>query len=357
VPPAYVTTPTTAGPAVPAGFLPGSVTFVSADDGWVLGTTCSSAAATNAEACTVLAHTTDGGRTWSRLPAPSGATAVRFANGADGWAWTGGQSAPSALFQTSDGGRSWTEEPNPFAGSTIGDLEVSGGFVQLVAYGTCTAGSAGCQGQAVEELFSRSVEQGTWARSPYEPPIGAGPVLDPTIVVWGSTGWLINDNRVTVSGARLIGGVWQPWRPPCTDANGTATLAASSATDLAAVCQEGVWGPPDAGTKAGTAYLWTSTDGGSSFQDVGAVPVALGDNPVTEAPANPSTVIVGSNAGRIQASYDGGTSWTSGSSEVVGSVDFLGFTTATQAVALVAPARPALYITYNSGHTWTRVNF
>ena len=50
---------------VPLGFRPMSVTFVSADQGWVLGSApCSTGR------CPVIAHTLDGGRTWSTIPAP-----------------------------------------------------------------------------------------------------------------------------------------------------------------------------------------------------------------------------------------------------------------------------------------------
>ena len=53
------------GGPVPAGFEPQSVTFVSASEGWVLGT-----APCAAKPCTSVVRTLNGGRTWQGIPAP-----------------------------------------------------------------------------------------------------------------------------------------------------------------------------------------------------------------------------------------------------------------------------------------------
>lgn len=358
VPSSAVTRPAVTSGAVPAVFIPESVTFVSADDGWVLGSaTCSSSSS-----CAVLAQTTDGGRTWKVDGVPSGGgTNVRFANAEVGWIWTSGGPTASLLYRTTDGGRVWQSEANPFPGSTIADLEVSGGFAQIVADGACTAGTVGCQGQTVEELFSSPVNGSKWTTATYQPPIGAGPVLDPQLTLWGTTGWLVNVNRTTVSGARLVDGTWEAWTPPCSNANGAATLAASSADDLAAVCSEGQLGTPDPGTKANTDWLWTSTDGGSTFRAVGEVPGAMGEAPVSAAPDNPATIAVasgGPDAGDgLMMSFDSGATWTFANPGPAGNVDFVGFTTSAQAVALVAPHNMAMFMTYNGGHTWLQVQF
>ena len=59
-----------------AGFEPVSVTFVSADEGWVLGSVpCGSTR------CAAIERTTDGGRTWASAPAPK--TTVVSAFGTD----------------------------------------------------------------------------------------------------------------------------------------------------------------------------------------------------------------------------------------------------------------------------------
>ena len=122
-----------AGSPVPSGFEPGSVTFVSATTGFVIGidSTCA------AGSCVALARTSDAGATWVSLPAPpaayvnrfgTSATApavseVRFADALDGWIY-----GPS-LFATHDGGATWQQLD---LGGSVVALETSGGFVDAV---------------------------------------------------------------------------------------------------------------------------------------------------------------------------------------------------------------------------------
>ena len=80
-----------------------SASFTSTQLGWVLGTSpCGK------NLCTSLVHTTDGGNTWRRIPAPpapvnsstrTGVSELHFANDIDGYAFGG-----SALWVTHDGG-------------------------------------------------------------------------------------------------------------------------------------------------------------------------------------------------------------------------------------------------------------
>ena len=119
-------TPSSSAPAaaapgpVPAGFAATSVTFVSADEAFVLGTApCAHAP------CTAILRTRDRGATWAALPAPP--VPVGEPDGGVGWADLGfttgtngvvvhapadsdGNSTqrPGQLFLTSDGGASWT---------------------------------------------------------------------------------------------------------------------------------------------------------------------------------------------------------------------------------------------------------
>ena len=89
----------TGGGPVPTGFEPASVTFVSADQGFVLGT-----APCSTPPCTSMVGTDDGGATWHGLPAPAAPLAaslsdpspddgpsaiseVRFGDHLDGWAF------------------------------------------------------------------------------------------------------------------------------------------------------------------------------------------------------------------------------------------------------------------------------
>ena len=63
-----------AGTTVPSGFEPGSVTFVSASTGFVIGIDASCAAGS----CVALARTEDAGSSWVALPAPIAGYVNRF---------------------------------------------------------------------------------------------------------------------------------------------------------------------------------------------------------------------------------------------------------------------------------------
>ena len=106
----------TAGGPVPKGFVAKDLTFVSADEGWLLGT-----APCATKPCTSIVHTTDGGKTWAGIPAPKAeletngqnscagsgpcVRGLRFANSKVGYAY-----GSTAWYLTTDGGQTWTQE-------------------------------------------------------------------------------------------------------------------------------------------------------------------------------------------------------------------------------------------------------
>src|SRR5436309_13709418 len=102
---------------IPAGFRAQSLSWVSEEQGWILGSSsCGSST------CTTVIGTTDGGDTWRRLgtlDAPltleeaSGVTEIRFADGLHGWAFE------PALWATSDGGKTWQQEVPPGQGQQV----------------------------------------------------------------------------------------------------------------------------------------------------------------------------------------------------------------------------------------------
>ncbi len=106
---------TTAG-AVPAGFQPESFTAISEFTWWLLGT-----APCGSHTCTAIVQTTDGGSTFTRIPAPPTATvSVRFADASDGYAY-GRQ-----LWTTHDDGKTWTQQR---LGATVDELAIADGYV------------------------------------------------------------------------------------------------------------------------------------------------------------------------------------------------------------------------------------
>ena len=100
------------GAAVPSGFSPESVTYVSPSEGWALGTI-----ACGPNQCLRLLRTTNDGLSWSPVPVPpagpegpgSPPLKVRFANPDDGWIFSSlpGQAKVQA-WSTHNGGRHWS---------------------------------------------------------------------------------------------------------------------------------------------------------------------------------------------------------------------------------------------------------
>jgi hypothetical protein len=89
------------------------VSFVSADQGWALGSG-------------KLVTTTDGGASWTRLPdPPAGAVHLRFASPVVGYAW----STAGSLWITTDGAASW----QPGGLTQVVSLETAAGWVWSLA--------------------------------------------------------------------------------------------------------------------------------------------------------------------------------------------------------------------------------
>ncbi len=331
--------------AVPAlGLSPASVTFVSADDGWVLGkATCASGK------CAAIARTADGGRTWVAVHAPNspifpspsdaspGISELRFADAQDGWAF-----GPD-LWSTHDGGTTWVRQtiPGVASGPNVAALETVGRTVYAVVFD----GSA-------YRVASSPVGSDAWTLATIRVPVGAGPVPTIQLILQDGAGWLLENDRTVVAGARLVNGAWVTWQPPCATVVGPAFLAASGARDLAAACDVGLWSNPTG------EHLFLSHDGGSTFtESVTAVPLTMG---AMAAAASPSVIVVGGSDGTgaiLVATFDAGKSWSVVAR--LGSVQIadLGFTTPTQGVVVAAAANgPAtLLMTRDGGHTWSPV--
>jgi hypothetical protein len=323
---------------------PLSVTFVSADIGWVLGT-----GACPAFPCAAIARTSDGGRTWAPVPAPdtqtfpgprqdaAGISGLRFADADNGWAF-----GPD-LWSTHDGGTTWARLtiPGLVAGTSVAALETAGGAVHAVMLD-----GAGYR------VASSPVGADDFRLSAVRVPVGAGPVPSVQLVLSGAAGWLLENDRTVVGGARLVNGAWATWQPPCADVVGPAFLAASSPTEVAAACDVGLWGNP-----AGD-HLYVSHDGGSTFVDSATlVPLQMA---AQIAAASPSAIVVGGSDASgtvLVGTFDGGRTW-----DVVarlGAVEIadLGFTTTAEGVVIVVPADgPAsLLVTRDEGRTWSAV--
>ena len=362
-----------------SAFNPLSVTFVSLDTGWALGTVpCG-----NAHACVALRETVNAGASWSALPLPArlvtaarhgagalvsdepfgGGLNVRFANVLNGWIYGGLPNGGPLLWSTHNGGFSWHRVPVAGLASDapILDLETARGTVYLMAI------NKGQQRVAVE---SSPIGQDAW-RFDQTPdlflPAGGGELVG-SFVLQGGSGWLVEGNDRGITGSAELQGMdrWTNWAPPCQSVGNSLTVpAASTANNLVAICVMGGFASPlsnsaPPGAKLGSTWLYSSSNGGQSFHANGQLGVLGGPffGGVLGSPV-PNAVVTSRSTGttnQLVASLNGGRNWS-----VVfrGNLFYLGFTSPTQGVGLVqSPSNStSMIMTFDSGHHWSRVNF
>ncbi len=315
--------------------------------GWALGSVpCASGT------CLALRRTVDAGRSWEAVAAPptqyapansgkQGVGQVRFADPLDGWAFG------TELWSTHDGGAHWTKSGL----SNIASLEAAGGRVHAIAFRQ-TNGSF-----AIET--SPTIRDAWAATGSLE--IGAGPVPSPDLVLRGSTGWVIENDRAVVGGARLVSGSWMPWRVPCATNGGTAVISTPTASSMVAVCEEGTWGPSGyPGPPATRAYF--SNNGGATFFLAGIVPGAGDTGGTVVASPSPGAAVTDAqtNSGSdLVETLNSGRSWriVAVAPELL-SFTYLGFTSSSQGVAIESgPQTSVLLMTFDGGRDWSPVKF
>lgn len=331
------TAPRPAAGPVPRGFEPASVTFVSASDGWVLGTApCAHAP------CTSVVRTTDGGKTWVGIPAPAfklasydssaGLVRLRFADQLDGFAFG------SQLWATHNGGASW-HRVRQVPGYIV-DLEASAGVVYAASY---TSGRLA--------IYRSPAHTDSWRRVPGLPAVSTGGELG-MITLHGTAAWIILGSRLYSSQA---GSGWVQDSVTCPRYLVPVSVGAYSSRQITLLCV----GDPAMGSTL--KVLYSSSDGGIHFTRVGDVPLG-GDGGLLAEPT-PAHLFVATSSGAtwLYVSTNGGRSWHQRlwlADGGKGWSDF-GFTTATQGVAV--EGRPALgsrmFLTKNAGATWQAVTF
>ncbi len=275
-------TPTTLPPRI-SGFLAQSVSFVSADVGFVLGiVACPSGA------CLALRHTVDRGASWTSVPPPpstlggvgtgGGVSELHFANALDGWAFDG------SLWATHDGAQHWhaVNLGGPVVAIT------SGAGVAFALVDACVPSSS-CT--APGHLYRSPAGQDSWAQVP-----GVSGRFDEgsiSLVAEGSTVFLMSGYPNPQILGSSDGVHFAPLVIPCTPESNEGpfspgSLAASDPSDVAVLCLGGV------GTGNQFKQVYVSHDSGHTYQSLPDPPTG-GDGAELAMPA-PQTVLFGSSS-------------------------------------------------------------
>ena len=338
---------------VPANFRPSSVTFIGTQTGWVIGQAGTPGHCAT-QYCTSVARTDDAGNTWIGGPAPltgpaDGATGVgqiRFLDREDGWAF-----GPE-LFATHNGGETWTAVDTD--GRRVTDLETVGNRA-FALFASCTGTGAAFAARCTSyTLYSSPKAADHWA------PVGSAtsglPGGAASLVLTGTTGYLLGPNGMLYSGPVNGSAPWQPVKTiPCpvgaalADGQPTgALLAAADAGNLVLAC--------DSSNAPGTQQakqVFTSSDGGVTWQSAVAAPALGLATSVTATPAG--TYVLATGQG-LDVRVAGSAAWqaaTLDEPEPAGGFGFVGMTTDTQGVALPAnPAAGQVWFTFDGGKTW-----
>jgi hypothetical protein len=327
VPATPTATPTAGRPGpVPAGFAATSVTFVSADEAFVLGTApCAHAP------CTSILRTLDRGASWVALPAPPvpvgdpGATiapivwGIRFATPGHGFVF-----GDSGVWETTDGGERWARDFTP-AGSFL-SLAIAG--QQVLAINAICVPDGGCKDVS---LVRRPLAGGTWTGVAQA---GVGNLLDPDDMIATQAGVaaVLDGRDVLVT---RDGGLTYSRHPvACPSAPNPSSVAVTSATGLVMLCT-------GAGYTGHTIkQVYVSGDDGAHWAAAG-VPSPAGDGGVIAATTTGDVAIATASAASwLFRSGDGGVTWQTANTQFDGGAGWadLGFTTATDGVVVHGPA-------------------
>ena len=349
--------PSAAPAPVPANFQPSSVTFIGTDTGWVIGQAGTPGHCAT-QYCTSVARTDDAGKTWTGVPAPvtgpadgaTGVSQIRFLNMSDGWAFGPG------LFATHDGGHTWTQIDTN--GLRVTALETVGDRA-FALFASCTGTGAAFAAQCTSyTLYSSPASADDWTPvGPATSNLGhGGQAGAAALVLTGTRGYLVAPEGILFAGPVNGNTPWQAVAQlPC--AAGTAQpdgqpsgalLAAVNASALILACT-----PPAVPGGLQKKLVFTSADGGASWQQVAVAPSAGVATSLAGSP--PGNLVLATNGG-IDLLPAGSTTWQQASVSgrvPAGGFSFVGMTTDSQGVAVPAdPTAGAIWFTYDGGLTW-----
>jgi hypothetical protein len=336
-----------AGP-VPPGTTATSVTFISSQTTFVLGT-----APCAHRPCTVILRSTDRGGVWQGLPAPvervsapygHGLWGLRFADAQRGYAYGDG------LWATADGGAGWHRAPAP--ARYVADLApVRDSELVALAQG-CGQASSRCADRL--SLYHRPIAGGRWRRVA----TGGRSAFDESIAVHGSVVWALAGTRlwVSVDGGRSFHADAQPCPSHGSSLPEPAAISDDGTNTYLLCTGQGFTGHT-------VKYLYRTAGTGSAWKLIGRPPVA-GDGGTLAAGSGSALVLATASAASwLDRSVDGGHHWRTPLSYGDGGEGWadLGFTTAADGVVIHGPAQTdggsssypgQLLLTGDGGRTW-----
>jgi hypothetical protein len=225
----------------------------------------------------------------------------------------------------------------------VEDLTASPSHVWAVLFSTETGDFA---------IAGSPIGKDDWTTDPLTLPLGAGPVSAFQVVLKGASGWIVDNDRGVVAGATLSNGSWAAWTPPCSAGSGygDAELAAVNESDLTAFCPPS----PIFGTPPPPA-LFTSTNGGQTFQKMAATP------PLSAAglAATSSGTLLCYDERGIAGSFNTGQTWVTALKlkRTLSPVPNAGFDLISSLVGFALTPAGDLAKTMNGGHVWSRLAF
>jgi hypothetical protein len=351
--PAQAPSGTQPGGPLPARFAAASVTFVSADEAFVLGT-----APCAHTPCTWVARTLDRGQSWVGVTTPAGPVGqpglggapavwgIRFATPGHGFVFG------DELWETIDGGAQWSRDAQP-GGSILSLAIVRGQVLALTARST----PGGYEQPAV--LERRALGGGSWTAVEK---VTIGTLIDANDLIATQAGVaaVANGRHVLVTGD---GGLTFTVNPiPCPALEQSPSVAVTSRYGLALLCTgQGYTGHT-------MKQVYVSRDAGAHWAPAG-MPSPDGDaGTIAGTAAGQLAIATESAASWLFYSGDGGSSWRIVHTADDGGMGWadLGFTTATDGVVVHGPAdadgnstqRPGeLFLTSDGGTTWHQVSF
>jgi len=340
--------PLPAGGPVPAHSSATSITFVSTQTAYVLGT-----APCTHRPCTEILRTRNRGASWVGLSAPgervsppngNGLWGLRFATARHGFAFGSG------LWETTNGAASWRRATPP--ARFVVDLAITraGEVVALAA--PCQFSSAGSPCRLT--LYRRGVGGGNWQT------IVAtnGSAFDESIAVHGRTVWVLAGTQLWIStdGGRSFRSHGQPCAKRPNRLPGLTSLADAGAHSYLLCTGQAALGH--------TVKFVYATSGTRSSWTLRSKPPTPGDAGSLAAGSDQAIVIATASAASwLYLSRDGGRHWSTPLTFLDGGEGWsdLGFTTASDGVVIHGPARTdggsvnfpgQVELTSDGGRTW-----